>query len=386
MKLNITSLLVKIEQTPGTDAVPTGAANAVLLRGNPSLSPMEMTEDQRNIIMPYFGNQGSMPSSAFGQLDYEFELAGSGTAGVAPAYGPILRACAMAETINAAPIVASAQVGGTITSIVLAAGASAVDDFYNGMPITITAGTGNAQSGLIVDYNGTTKVATVVSAAWAVTDATSAYSIGANVAYKPVSQGIEAATLYFNIDGVLHKFVGARGNVSFNIGADKIPYAKATMTGVYVPVVDGAVPVVTLTGWKRPLIANSVNTPFFSMHGFTAAALDSLSFDLGNNIAKISRIGVAQRVDITNRKMVGNVSMEAVTIATKDWFGLCRTATQGTLGLTHGTATGNKFSISAPAVTPKQPKYSDSNGTAMIGMSMDVSPLTGNDELAFVAY
>jgi hypothetical protein len=387
MKLLITTLLLKIEATNGVDSNPTGAANAVLLRGNPTLNPLEATEDQRNSILPYFGNMGSMPSAAFGQLDFEMELAGSGTAGTPPAYGPVLRACGLSETILAAPVAGSAQVGGTITSIVLAAAASAVNNFYSGMPISITAGTGAGQSGIIVDYNGATKTAIVASSAWVAPDATSAYSIGANVAYRPITQALESVTMYFNIDGVQHKFLGVRGTATIpQISADKLPTSKVSLTGVYVPVVDGASPAVVLTGWQRPLIANAVNTSFFSLHGYNAAALDSLSMDLANVIAKVSRPGIPQRVDITNRKPAGSVSMEAVHVAAHDWFGDCRAATPGPLALTHGTVAGNIFSLSAPAVVLKAPKYSDSNGTAMIGMTMDVTPIDGGDEFAFVTY
>jgi hypothetical protein len=254
------------------------------------------------------------------------------------------------------------------------------------MPISITAGTGIGQSGLIMAYDGTSKVATVVSTAWVAPDVTSTYVISANVAYRPVTSSLEACTKYFNIDGVLHKFVGARGSASFNIGADKIPSCKVSMTGVYVPVIDADSPTVVVTGWKRPVIANYTNTPLFSMHGLSTCALDTLSMDLVNAVGKVSRIGSPQRVDITNRKPVGNVSMEAVKVATKDWWATCLSATPGALGLIHGTAAGNSFALSAPAVVPKQPKYADSNGIAMIQMAMDVTPVNGNDELALVTF
>lgn len=386
LKLNITSLLVAMQPTPGVDAAPTGAANAILLRGKPTLNPQEMTQDQRNILMPYFGNQGSMNSAAFGQLDFEFELAGSGTPGVAPAYGPILRACAISETIMAADVAGVAQAGGSVSSIVLAANASGVNDFYSGMPISITGGTGAGQSGLILEYNGTTKVANIVSAAWVAPDATSAYTIGACVAYRPVTNALEAATMYFNIDGVLHKFLGARGTVSLSVNADKIPFGKAVMTGVYVPVIDAAAPTVNFTKWLRPLIANSLNTPLFSMHGLVSSALDSFSLDVANAVQKVARIGSLQTVEITERKPVANVTMEAVKIAVKDWFGICAASTPGALGLVHGTAAGNRFALTAPSIVPKAPKYSDSNGTAMIQMTMDVTPVDGNDEFNFVVY
>lgn len=386
MKLLITSLLCKIQPVAGTDPTPTGAANAVLLRGNPTLTPLDMTEDARNLILPYFGNQGSLPSAAFGSLDFEFEAAGSGVAATPPAYGPILRACAVGETINAAAVTGTAQVGGSTTTIKLAAAASATNDLYNGMPISITAGTGSGQSGIVVDYDGATKIATVVSAAWVAPDATSTYSIAPCVAYRPVTSSLEMVALYFNIDGVLHIFLGSRGNASLSINADKIPFWKTTLTGVYMPVTDAQSPTVVVTGWMQPLVANSVNTPFFSLHGLATAALDAYSLDLGNAINKVSRINTPLRVDITNRKPTGSVKMEAVTVATKNWFAECKDAVAGPMALIHGTVAGNKFSLSEGNTVLKQPKYSDSNGIAMIDMSMDVKPLNGNDEFSFVTY
>lgn len=57
---------------------------------------------------------------------------------------------------------ATAQAGSG-TTITLGPGASDEDDFYNGETITITGGTGSGQSDTILDYDGSTKVATVTS-------------------------------------------------------------------------------------------------------------------------------------------------------------------------------------------------------------------------------
>lgn len=66
---------------------------------------------------------------------------------------------------------------GAATTITLAAGASAVDDYYNGMVIEILTGTGSGQFNIIKDYDGTSKVATVTT--WGVNpDNTSQYKIG----------------------------------------------------------------------------------------------------------------------------------------------------------------------------------------------------------------
>jgi hypothetical protein len=68
---------------------------------------------------------------------------------------------------------------GAAGSITLAAGESAVDDFYNGTRILITGNTGAGQSRIITDYNGTTKVASI-SPNWITNpDLTSTYEIQA---------------------------------------------------------------------------------------------------------------------------------------------------------------------------------------------------------------
>ena len=80
-------------------------------------------------------------------------------------------------TYLATPDTGTATAGGA-TSITLAAGASAVDDYYNGMVVELTGGTGSGQFNIITDYNGTTKVATVGGTWGTNPDNTSVYKIG----------------------------------------------------------------------------------------------------------------------------------------------------------------------------------------------------------------
>ncbi len=70
----------------------------------------------------------------------------------------------------------TAQAGAS-TTITLKSASSATDDYYNGLYITITGGTGSGQIRIIEDYVGSTKVATV-DRAWTTTpNNTSTYSI-----------------------------------------------------------------------------------------------------------------------------------------------------------------------------------------------------------------
>lgn len=70
----------------------------------------------------------------------------------------------------------TAQAGGAST-ITLKSASSSTDDYYNGLYITITGGTGAGQVRIIEDYVGSTKVATVDREWTTVPNSTSTYSI-----------------------------------------------------------------------------------------------------------------------------------------------------------------------------------------------------------------
>lgn len=386
LRLRVTSVLAKIEPVYGGDSGPTGALNAILLSGQPTLTPMQLTSVQRDLIRPYFGNAETLPTSIYGVLEMSVEAAGSGTPGVAPAWGVLLRMAGFSETILASNLTGTGQAGGGAGAIRLAAGASAVNDFYQGMPVTITAGTGVGKSGMITDYDGTTKTGKVASSDWPVaTDATTQYSIGASVVYRRITDNPESGTLYFNIDGVLHKFLGARGNVSASFTVDEIPKMTFNFQGLFVPVTDAAAPSVVLTGWKQPQVVNYRNTPVALVHGY-AAGMQSLAFDMGNQIAFHSLINVQEKMLLSDSTPSGSISIEATTVADKNWWDIAQNATLGPVVLQHGTLAGNKFGVVMPAAQIAEPKYGNKNNIAMFDANLIPTPVSGNDELCLSAF
>jgi hypothetical protein len=110
------TILSKIETTYGTDPVPTGAANAILVK-SVTVTPMETTLVARDLVRPYMGNSQNLAGAVYGKLELEVELAGSGTAGAAPAFGPLLRACGLSETISAGVSVTYAPVSSAFESV-----------------------------------------------------------------------------------------------------------------------------------------------------------------------------------------------------------------------------------------------------------------------------
>lgn len=103
------AILAKIETTYGTDAVPTGEANAIL---GLNVTHRTMVGEQlsRDLLLPWLGHQGVILDGVVSTLELSVECAGSGAAGTAPGYGPLLRMCGLAEAIVAGTSVAYAPV------------------------------------------------------------------------------------------------------------------------------------------------------------------------------------------------------------------------------------------------------------------------------------
>lgn len=97
-----TVILAKPEVTAGTDAVPTGAANALLV-SDMSITPLDAKNIDRNNIRGFFGANEQLVGSASVKVNFTCELSGSGTAATAPAWGALFLGCAMAEALLATP-------------------------------------------------------------------------------------------------------------------------------------------------------------------------------------------------------------------------------------------------------------------------------------------
>lgn len=100
LKFRRRAVLAKTEVTYGTDATPSGAANAIQL-SDVTINPMEGEEVERNLVGRSIGSQPALLVGLHVVLEASVELAGAGTAGDAPGYGVLLRACGFSETVDA---------------------------------------------------------------------------------------------------------------------------------------------------------------------------------------------------------------------------------------------------------------------------------------------
>lgn len=94
-------LLFKIETIEGVDPTPTGAANAILIQDDVTPPKLNITYADRKLARGFFGHDQQLYAGAAYDITFAVEAAGAGTAGDAPKYGPLLKCCAMDETLTA---------------------------------------------------------------------------------------------------------------------------------------------------------------------------------------------------------------------------------------------------------------------------------------------
>jgi hypothetical protein len=204
-----------------------------------------------------------------------------------------------------------------------------------------------------------------------------------SVTYAPVSTSFSSITIYYNLDGVLHKVTGARGTFTLNAEVGQIPSIQFTFSGIYNAPTDTAAPSVTYSNQATPLIFKQGNTSSFQFFSY-AGCLQSATFDIANTTVYRELVGCTKETLITQRASNGTVMLEAPTIAAKDYFAAALSdSTTGNLTFLHGTTAGNRATLTVPYCDLGQPTYGDQDGIAMLNLPYTAPPsATGNDEVS----
>jgi hypothetical protein len=299
-------LLAKPEVTAGTDSVPAGDANAIL-GFNVSITPMDGDDIEREIDKQVAGGNEVIPTGLRAVLKFDTELSGSGTAGVAPAWGVLMRGSSLAETI--------------------------VED--------------------------------------------------TSVTYNPIAlPSGETLSMYFQMNGTLHKLSYCRGTFELALDAQQRPIITWTFTGIFADPAEASVITPTLAAFKRPLPATKVNTPTFTVGG-TALVMRSFKLTMANDVKPRFLVG-RDVIMIEDRKPQVDFTVEAVPLTSFNPYTKAKDpATRVALSLVHGTAAGNIITIGAPTMQMKRPTgYQQNQSIAEWPLSAMALPDEGNDELS----
>jgi hypothetical protein len=105
----------QIESGYGAAPVSWAATDAIQINGKPR---HRIVRDvvSRDLLRPSLGGSEQMVAARVAEIEYDVELAGSGTPGTEPAWGKLLRACGMSQTITAGNRVEYAPGAGNVAS------------------------------------------------------------------------------------------------------------------------------------------------------------------------------------------------------------------------------------------------------------------------------
>jgi len=97
-----TIVFAQLEATYGVAPGVITATDAVLIAN--ARFNIERDVVSRDLMRGYYGGSEHLAGTRRANIEFDVELAGSGTAGTAPAWGRLLRGCSMAETITSASL------------------------------------------------------------------------------------------------------------------------------------------------------------------------------------------------------------------------------------------------------------------------------------------
>jgi hypothetical protein len=211
------------------------------------------------------------------------------------------------------------------------------------------------------------------------------------VDYTPVTTGLKTLTLYYYDDGVLHKVLGAMGDVELKAGIGERPMLSFKFEGI-----DGGVSAATATGtytpWKKPLVITDPNTGDVLLgctyaagvlSGGTAYPSRGFNAKMGNSVQYTPLLG-GDSIDVTNRDVTGSIQLDLTPAQEVSMFATVKANTTQGIGFTHGTTAGAKVMVFAPNAQLINPSKQDVNGRRLIGFDTRMTPLNGNDDIRIV--
>ncbi len=369
-------LTSKIETTYGVDSVPT--ASDAMLVSNLDVSPAEAETVERDLLRPYFGQAERLQTQIYAKMAFNVELGAhsAGVVGGIPKIDSLLQSCGFVGSELKTPLTSLTRTGSTATATLAGHTLKIGDKFQI---------TGATES----DYNilGTVTAVTSTTFSYAVsgtptTPATGVPSLTTGYKYTPISTNIKSTTHYYNVGEVLHKITGSRGTFGIDIAVKQIPNFKFDFTGLNNDAVDLAPSGADYSKFKTPFVANTQNTTGFSILGYSGA-LESLSLAMNNSVQYTALIG-EESVSVLDRKVSGNISFKATTVAEKDFWKAVKDQVSGSLTITHGKQNGNIVQINVPKVLLDSPKYKELDNVMMFTCGVSCMPVNGNDEIEII--
>jgi len=326
---------------------------------------------------------GTSGGPRFAEIAFEVSIAGSGTAGTAPSWGPLLKACGFYESLVAST---SATYGPRTANP-----STTVDsDSNSGQKVlNVTSTTGFYKGDLIhIDPTGVgggaeTGVVDSVQAGTSLTLASNLSNTHTAVQADIVTPYPGCLTLGWYVDGLLYKIHGARGNVRLMLNSGEPGKFAFTFRGAYNAITDtDLLSSITYESTVPPAIVSGAMTL-----DSQSLKYKSLEFDMGNALADrvdASATGGAYSCAIAKREPTGTIDPENLAVATYNFLTDMTGNGEGSFTLGIGSASGNTITVTAPAIQYSAVEPGDRDGLSVANLSLRLNMSSGDDEILIV--
>lgn len=206
------------------------------------------------------------------------------------------------------------------------------------------------------------------------------------VKYKPDSKmdKADSVTLYFYIDGILHKVTGARGTAKLTLKANEIAKIDFDFTGLFKSdhMAAQAIPTADYEGSEALVFGKEAA---FTYKGDNKLVLESFNLDITNTVSKRVNANKENGIEeyfISNREVKGDFDPEVTP--TKNFWSDYANSTKSTITASLGKASGNTISITCNNCKIDVPSYANRESLVTQSVNFTAHPTVGNDELELV--
>ena len=362
LRSRFAAVAVRVETTPGTDAIAGSPLLADLILGD-----CQVRFGAQVVQDPSFSGSLDVLPPALGSfqptLELRVPLRGSGAGGTAPSWGRLLQACSMEQVIDNTGVAATAATAGSATTLTLPVGFSNTAQIYRGVPLLLTGNPSGGAVAACLDYTSG-RVATLAETYSPVLSTSTLVQVPPNVLWRPTSDETiyKTVTAYLWKDGYRWRFVGGTGTARLDLSTGGIGTLVFSLQAQMLDQGANANPTMLLAGAaQQPPIFQGGKARLLGLK----AQLRSASFDLGVSTAlppdPEASGGVGPGVPISRASML---TLDPLIDTTNQaaLFDAFRSGTSGSFYAQLGTTPGNRFMATMPSIRQLQQDPGESQG------------------------
>lgn len=198
--------------------------------------------------------------------------------------------------------------------------------------------------------------------------------------YAMASASHGSCAIYAHIDGVLHKLLGCRGTKEIEGVAGELVYHTFEMFAVWAEPVDTSFP----TTWvPNPTVPVAFKNVTATLDGYEMI-LRKFTLKFNNQVTERKDANETHGIagyEIVDRNLEAEITIEAIPLATKDYWAKLAADTLMALSIAIGSAAGNISTLAAPYVRLRQIPYSDEDGLYVHPLPVQLAKtVSGNNE------